>query len=1635
MEIMKALIKTYRLFVLVTGLLILNQVAFAQLCDITPNKYKGCKGDQFEFSIITPPSSYSSIMWNFGDGDSSNQMTSTITHIFKNNNLPNKPDTFGVFTVTVTLRDAGGNIKCGPKTVQITVYDLPNADLVLPVPSTMCFKGNAFQFMDYSKAGKSGAPIVSRAWDFGDGGQSNQTNPLYSYKTSGAYTIYLQIADTNGCVDTATKVASIIVLPDLQPKFKTTYKISCPTTPVKFDNTTDSNGKAIIDWWWDYGDGKGDSSASNWNTQFTHIYTGDGAFNPKLFIKSWFGCVDSFEFMAGARNIFYWFDIKKSASGPVCWEGNNVCFEQKPRPNAYYWLWTFDDPPSMIFNTDDKTWRPCHQYTAPGFYHITLKIWEPNCIRDTTFCSFIPLKGPMAMIKLPPPAPNSKCGANRRIPVSYFDAFNTTCWNPGGDPVVYTYWKSTAKFVSHIDSFYCNAPVIKIDSVLKPGCDDTVVTRIKYTLGSAQGAVTYYDSVLWYSAAWFPGDPYPWADPFAPVPKDRIYFQPGACNLKNIHDSDQYKFDCRGPNLVFFPNNTVKYRLRYDIDNNAPGYSIPPGKDMSMDKCKNPSYPWGSDSLQYFWDFTDSYGDDCTSTVAKPNVKCKFSTEVAPLHLYKENGCYSPRLTVTDTVTGCISQTSVQIPMEPPDAGWDYNVFKKMAAVGWDTSERRLDYNLQRQMPPSWGRRGFILNGVPCVGQAYPQTVAFNETLPRCARQKWWVNFDSVANCSGYCKDSVWVDTNGDGNKDKLIKTIAVQCGWIDDITYAMMGNKYIYGKGGCKTLGVIIKTGDCFDTFWYHEYKYIADLQAGFDILDPASYNIDSGRYLSTLDYAVKQQLRLCPPFQTIISVRDTTQVGITNFNFTVSKNFAAPWTKPWNASLEDSCKIIQQVSYMICHKDSFFVNPLTKDTTFTYCFMFPNPSLNCGVNQLSADTDLDTFYNMGFVNKDTFNILDLRDTLYMNDTNGNSLFEPGKYAITSVVKNLYNCVNLAQAELFVGHYTDFTASDQIICYEGGGDTVIFNGFVRYFQIKIFPWDPELNPENYWRDPLTPRGGSTPAAPSVTEEITWDLDGDGVYGDGATGVTDSVVWVYTKPGNYTIRMKTTDSNNCVQVLERKDFIQVIGVVADFDTTTGVSVCAPQTVQFVDKSYGLNIYQYMYDRFGNKIDSTAVDTVISWKWDFGDNLGGTRSVSYLKNPIHTYRDNGCYNVSLTVKMENGCIDSITKFKYVCIQGPLPNFEVLDSLGCQPFTVFVKDKSDSSTIGTWEFVKGDATVASFKSRPADSIFSLVYNTPGKFKLYLRASDSVFNSAVGKWITCTQEFAEPSDSLDPHYNITVKPVKTSSFTADTLICSGTYALINDLSDIAYDTIKWNYRFGIDTVFDIRPRGNVNHLYTLDQGVYDKVFTIAMDPSGPDTVCPDVTKYWNIRVVDAQAAVDTPYVRLPKYQFADNSVGGTHKKITIKGIDNPAYFVEYNYPEDYVEGNKVNHNFLNDTGSFEVCEITWIERNGLNGCPDTACITVINEFLTNIDVPNIFTPGNADGINDLFEIYSQGVEKWEITIMNRWGEKVFTSTNPDDHWNGKRMNTGADCAAGVYYFIINYQLRGQDEDSKSGSVTLIR
>ena len=88
------------------------------------------------------------------------------------------------------------------------------------------------------------------------------------------------------------------------------------------------------------------------------------------------------------------------------------------------------------------------------------------------------------------------------------------------------------------------------------------------------------------------------------------------------------------------------------------------------------------------------------------------------------------------------------------------------------------------------------------------------------------------------------------------------------------------------------------------------------------------------------------------------------------------------------------------------------------------------------------------------------------------------------------------------------------------------------------------------------------------------------------------------------------------------------------------------------------------------------------------------------------------------------------------------------------------------------------------------------------------------------------------------------------------------------------------------------------------------------------------------------------------------------------------------------------------------------------------VVYEF----EFPNVLTP-NGDMVNDLFFIANLP-DNTEVTILNRWGNIVFSSTNYQNNWDGKDIS-GKELVEGVY----TYRFKTQDGKIGHGFVQLVR
>ena len=105
---------------------------------------------------------------------------------------------------------------------------------------------------------------------------------------------------------------------------------------------------------------------------------------------------------------------------------------------------------------------------------------------------------------------------------------------------------------------------------------------------------------------------------------------------------------------------------------------------------------------------------------------------------------------------------------------------------------------------------------------------------------------------------------------------------------------------------------------------------------------------------------------------------------------------------------------------------------------------------------------------------------------------------------------------------------------------------------------------------------------------------------------------------------------------------------------------------------------------------------------------------------------------------------------------------------------------------------------------------------------------------------------------------------------------------------------------------------------------------------------------------------------------------------------------------------------------------------GCSDTVIKTVTIESDLMVYVPNSFTP-NDDARKDLFMAKGRGIVAFSLEVFDRWGEKVFQTTNIHKGWDGSFK--GQPCKSEVYVWKIFSTDRKGKSKSLNGFVTLYR
>lgn len=85
-----------------------------------------------------------------------------------------------------------------------------------------------------------------------------------------------------------------------------------------------------------------------------------------------------------------------------------------------------------------------------------------------------------------------------------------------------------------------------------------------------------------------------------------------------------------------------------------------------------------------------------------------------------------------------------------------------------------------------------------------------------------------------------------------------------------------------------------------------------------------------------------------------------------------------------------------------------------------------------------------------------------------------------------------------------------------------------------------------------------------------------------------------------------------------------------------------------------------------------------------------------------------------------------------------------------------------------------------------------------------------------------------------------------------------------------------------------------------------------------------------------------------------------------------------------------------------------------------------------PNAFSPGNQDGVNDVWKVSYASIVSFECSIFNRNGRKIISFTDPSQGWDGKY--NGKLVPTGAYYYVIKAKGADGKDYNQSGDINIV-
>lgn len=479
-------------------------------------------------------------------------------------------------------------------------------------------------------------------------------------------------------------------------------------------------------------------------------------------------------------------------------------------------------------------------------------------------------------------------------------------------------------------------------------------------------------------------------------------------------------------------------------------------------------------------------------------------------------------------------------------------------------------------------------------------------------------------------------------------------------------------------------------------------------------------------------------------------------------------------------------------------------------------------------------------------------------------------------------------------------------------------------------------------------------------------------FGDGMQSNSLTPSHTYINCDSFTVSLIVTSTDGCI----------------DTTTNTATVYCLPAAI-FYTADKCANTPVIMSD------SSTVIgSTITNWVWNFGD----SSSMNSTQNPAHPYTIEGNHTISLLVSSAQGCVDSTTKNVII---HPIPAPAYTAPNVCEGNTVSFSSLSSIASpdvIQTWIWAFGDGN--------SDS---------------LNQNNNHLYSAAGTYTTKLITISNFGciDSLSKV--VVINPLPLAAFTAnDTANCGPLCPAFQSLATIASgNIIQWSWNMGDSSaavtsqIFD--------HCYSNTSATLTSSFNVSLLVTSDSGCTNAITKNNYISVYPTPQAAFT--VSPQETEITNAEISFTNHSL---GVDN----WKWNYTDTTILIETPTPYTFKDTGTYT---ITLIVGTAFN-CYDTASQKIIINPIFNFFIPNAFSP-NDDGINDTFNGQGIFISEYKMSIFDRWGNLIYTTTSLEKPWSGKATNSSESLLQDVYVYSIEITDYKNIKHIYKGTVSLVK